>query len=107
MQCVANFNIGNDVVARLVKCIVDHPSLVEIDLSCNPLTALSGRAVLRLVRQNTRIQMVNLAGTQVCRSLGGQHTPLLHQCPVRSLGTNPRGPVHGPEPAPAPKAGRV
>ncbi len=38
----------------------------QVDLSWNPLTAASARALLRLVRQNTTLRHINLAGTKVC-----------------------------------------
>lgn len=60
-----NLGISDAMLIKLVKCIVDHPSITEVDLSWNPLTAASARALLRLVRQNTTLRHINLAGTKI------------------------------------------
>ena len=58
-------NLGDDAIRHLVLVILQHPSLEEVDLSCNPLTIQGGRLLLQLARGNPRIRRIHVDETAI------------------------------------------
>ncbi|AAZ12686.1 protein kinase, putative [Trypanosoma equiperdum] len=64
---LSNNNIFNlTFLQQLVKVVGNHPSLVSLNLSNNPIPALAGRGLLRLARSpQSRLTYLGLEGTQL------------------------------------------
>eukprot|EP01065_Artemidia_motanka_P022448 TRINITY_DN26649_c0_g1_i1.p1 TRINITY_DN26649_c0_g1~~TRINITY_DN26649_c0_g1_i1.p1 ORF type:complete len:591 (+),score=207.84 TRINITY_DN26649_c0_g1_i1:45-1817(+) len=62
---LAGCGLDSRAASRVVATCLRLPKLSSVDLSCNPLYASGGAAVLRLLRVNRGVTAVDLSGTQV------------------------------------------
>nr|CCC91692.1 putative protein kinase [Trypanosoma congolense IL3000] len=64
---LSNNNIFNlTILQQLIKAVNNHPSLVWLNLSNNPIPTLAGRGLLRLARSpQSRLTYLGLEGTQL------------------------------------------
>jgi hypothetical protein len=62
---LADNNLINDNVLLITKRLLSHPSLIELDLSENPISHAGGKALLAFAKTNRRLRCVRLTGTLI------------------------------------------
>ncbi|KAG5481782.1 hypothetical protein LSCM4_06857 [Leishmania orientalis] len=68
------------VVQSLIKVVARHPSLQSIDLSHNPIPAVAGRSILRMVRNPlSHLTSINVGDTGISADTIGQINCLLKE----------------------------
>ncbi|KAM5165545.1 dynein regulatory complex subunit 5 [Mantella aurantiaca] len=57
--------VDDDKARILIRCLLDHPSLVHLDLSHNQISDRGARAIGKLLNQS-RLQILNLCNNNLC-----------------------------------------